>query len=924
MNSCLSEEVLQSFSARGLDAEQEAQVNAHVADCSDCRMVLAEFGRGLSGLAQSEPAAPEPARPLLRGSSLGRYLILEQVGSGGMGAVYGAYDAELDRRVALKLLHQSGGEQHRARLVQEARAMARLNHPNVAAIYGVESAGERLFVSMEFIVGETVRQWAARERRSVPEVLDVFLQAGRGLEAAHHAGLVHRDFKPDNIMVRPDARVSVLDFGLARAIGASVASEAAARPVSSSPLTQTGTVLGTLRYMPPEQRQGRPTDARADQFAFCVSLYETLHGALPGEPSTKTPSVPVALARGLQRGMAEHSADRYPDMHSLLLQLERVRAPTRRGQWAVVALLAVLAIAASVVVALRSRAAMCDGADDEVAQVWNPALATQLERAFADGRGGAVRTSLEAYGVEWTRAHRQACEATRLRGAQSEDLLDRRMLCLSTRKAALGATASLLAERGATAQGSAVMLAGLPRIADCADVRGLLETVPPPGDPAVRARLEQTRTSLARANALMALSRTDDAFAPSLDVLKAAEEVGYAPLLAEALLLRAFVLRSRGAPVEADVLARRAVLAAKEGRDARLEALAWGVLAENLGLMLRRASEAEWFYRVTEVSLRLLPDSELLEANRLRSYGQAHDLVGDLPTSIAAFQASIALYEKHLPLPLPGPLATTHRRLSESLVKAQRFEEAAVAVERAMRLAEHDTTGSSQLDRCLIQKGEVLRLWRRYDEAREPLVQGLALARKSGNVFSLSTALQAFAALERDVGNYPAARTLLQQSVSLVEAMPDPNPYLGQALGELGRVQLLSGERADAERSLRMAVRLFDRFGAKGVHETMPPRTALARVLLETGQQEEANSRLEQLVGFLAEDPASPVALAPMRFDLATVLWDSGGERRLEARSLAEAARDASLGALRSDVDHWLATHPPTGSTRAPTSSTPR
>ena len=121
-----------------------------------------------------------------------------------------------------------------------------------------------------------------------------------------------------------------------------------------------------------------------------------------------------------------------------------------------------------------------------------------------------------------------------------------------------------------------------------------------------------------------------------------------------------------------------------------------------------------------------------------------------------------------------------------------------------------------------------------------------------------------------------------------------------------------------------MAVRLFDRFGAKGVHETMPPRTALARVLLETGQQEEANSRLAQLVGFLAEDPASPVALAPMRFDLATVLWDSGGERRLEARSLAEAARDASLGALRSDVEHWLAAHPPTGPTRAPTSATRR
>jgi tetratricopeptide (TPR) repeat protein/predicted Ser/Thr protein kinase len=910
MSACVSEEVLQSFSERSLAVAEEAAVNAHVAKCGDCRMVLAELGKGLTTPPQSEPTAPEPARPLMRGSSLGRYLILEQVGAGGMGVVYSAYDAELDRRVALKVLRQRGGENQRPRLVQEARAMARLNHPNVAAIYGVEAAEDQLFVTMEFIVGETVRTWSERSPRTLAQILDVFLQAGRALEAAHHAGLVHRDFKPDNMMVRPDGRVSVLDFGLARATGTSVAAQAVGLESPDSTLTQTGTVVGTLRYMPPEQRLGLPTDARADQFAFCVSLHETLYGAPPGSPSKRNPAVPAALKRALEQGMAQDAAERHRDLHALLVQLERARAPARRLLWTLSVVLPLVALAGGVLWLQRSAAAACAGGAEELAQVWNPSLAARLEQAFADDRGAGVRRSLDAYQTEWLGAHRQACEATRVNRVQSEDLLDRRMLCLSTRKAALGAVAALLAERGASVQSSAVMLSGLPRISDCADARGLLETVPPPSDPGVRARLEQTRQALARVRGLMDLFRVDDALAPSLEVLQAAEQIGYPPLLAEALLARWNVLRSRGAPIEADALARRAVLAAKEGRDSKLEALAWAALADNLALMLRRMEEADWFYRVAEVSLRQVPESDLLEANRLRSYGQARSIAGDLSTSIDAFQKSIALYEKHRPLPLTGPLTTAHRRLSESLVKAHRYEEAEAEIRKAVDLAEHDAAGSSQLDRCFIQLGDVLRFRGKDAEARVALERGLALARKSSNTFSLSVAIQSLGSLERALGNLEASITWFQQSVSLVEPMPDPNPYLGQALGELGLSQLLIGERGDAERTLRKAVLLFDRFGARGAHETMPPRTALARVLLQTGQHAEAKSRLAQLVEFIDADRAHPFVLAPMRFDLAQVLWDSGTEHRAKARALGEAAHAASIGSEQAAVEKWLAAHP--------------
>ncbi len=902
MTTCPSEEALLAFSDRALDAHDAATVSTHVAGCSDCRMVLAELGKALTH-DETGPGEPEPPRPLVRGSSLGGYLILEQVGAGGMGVVYAAYDAELDRRVALKLLRQRRGSDDQARLIREARAMARLNHPNVAAIYGVETSGDALFVSMEFIVGETVRRWAEREPRTLEQVLDVFLQAGRGLEAAHHAGLVHRDFKPDNMMVRPDGRVSVLDFGLSRAVGTSVASPGGELARSATTLTQTGTVLGTLRYMPPEQRLGKPADARADQYAFCVSLHETLYGAPPGEPpARRVAAVPAALQRAIARGLAEDPNDRHPDMHALLLVLERVRSPARRT-WPAVVLAVLLAVAGSVVWQRRASAAACDGGADELAQAWPLDLAQGLTGA----RGAEVKAALDAYGAEWVAAHRQACEATRVHGGQSEELLDRRMLCLSARKAALGQTAALLASEGASLDRSAVVLAGLPRISDCADARGLLETVPPPGDPALRARLDETRQSLARVRALVDMYRPNDAVAASRAVVEEAEQLGYPPLLAEALLVRCSLIRLLGETLELEATAWRALFAAKEGRDAKLEAQAWLALADAQGLVLRRFAGAEWFFRGAEVSIRAVPDGELLEANRLRMYGQLHQLTGDLGTSIDAFQRSIALYEKRLPLPLPGPLALAYRRLSEALSSAQRYDEAEAAIRSAIRIAENDPTGSSALDRCVTTLGDILRRRRRFDEAREWMLRALDQARQSGTTFTIMPALESLGRLEHDAGRDAEAEKWFAQMVAITEPLPEPNPYLAMARGQLGMVLLSTGDVGEAERLLRKAVEGYERFGAKGDHETMQVRTALARLLVKTGQRAEAASNLAVLVGYLDADPASPVALAGMRFDLATVLWDAG--QREKARALAVAARDPSLGALRADIEQWLAAH---------------
>src|SRR5258707_610263 len=214
-----------------------------------------------------------------------------------MGVVYAAYDPELDRKVAVKLLRaeadtKSNARAAQARLLREAQAMARLSHPNVISVHDVGALGTQVFIAMEFVEGKTLTRWLKEKPLTPREIVQTFLQAGKGLAAAHAAGLVHRDFKPDNVLIGNDGRIKVLDFGLARAVE-DVVGDAPTLPPQvvasglSTPrqlearLTRSGAFLGTPAYMAPEQLLGKTIDARADQFSFCVALYEALYGERP-------------------------------------------------------------------------------------------------------------------------------------------------------------------------------------------------------------------------------------------------------------------------------------------------------------------------------------------------------------------------------------------------------------------------------------------------------------------------------------------------------------------------------------------------------------------------------------------------------------------------------------------------------------------
>jgi len=304
---------------------------------------------------------------LAAGTTVGRYQIVNHLGTGGMGVVYSAFDPELDRHVAIKVLGLSReSTSARARLLREAQALAKLSHPNVLTVFDVGTFDDNVFIAVELVAGQTLRDWLDTKRTQT-EVINVLIAAGRGLAAAHKADLVHRDFKPENMVIGDDGRVRVIDFGLACAPGVDIIGSPEEEPgtvASPISLTRTGTIVGTPAYMSPEHHIGGDISAKSDQFSFCVCLYEALYGQRPfndddllelvrsiDEQSLRVAPVDsrvsARLRRILLRGLSRDPRARYPSMNALLDDLAQPPRWPRRLALAVTAVAGVaLAIAA--------------------------------------------------------------------------------------------------------------------------------------------------------------------------------------------------------------------------------------------------------------------------------------------------------------------------------------------------------------------------------------------------------------------------------------------------------------------------------------------------------------------------------------------------------------------------------------------------
>ncbi len=382
---CLDDNVASEFVSGALPPGSLTRVEQHLAKCRDCRgLVAALAGTDDHDDSQARTRKHDrhevseltkhPTRSYTVGDRVGRYLVLSTLGAGGMGVVFAAYDPQLDRKVALKLLRTGlnlSSKEARARLRREAQAIAQLSHPNVVGVYDVGATEDGdLYIAMEFVEGDTLTTWLKKWPRTWREIIDVFLQAGRGLLAAHGSGLLHRDFKPDNVLVGGDGRVRVTDFGLARSVmtpdeGTRERTDMTALQVE---LTATGAVLGTPRYMPPEQLTGPDIDARADQFSFCVALYEALYGAHPladgtsvamleqgieASPPPEGSKVPVVIGKVVSRGLLRDPKKRYPTMAALIAELAPRPERSRFKVGAVVLAAALLVGGAAAAVLIR-------------------------------------------------------------------------------------------------------------------------------------------------------------------------------------------------------------------------------------------------------------------------------------------------------------------------------------------------------------------------------------------------------------------------------------------------------------------------------------------------------------------------------------------------------------------------------------------
>jgi tRNA A-37 threonylcarbamoyl transferase component Bud32 len=491
---------------------------------------------------------------------IGRFAILRKLGQGGMGVVFLAYDEHLDRKLALKLLQRARDPyRSRARLTREAQALARLSHPNVVGIHEIGEHDGQIYIAMEYVRGRTLRRWLDTQPRPWREVVAVLLQAGRGLEAAHAAGLVHRDFKPDNVLVGDDGRVRVVDFGLVRAdelstqesahessLEASLSSSAD-RPLTHA-LTQTGAILGTPIYMPLEQHLGGGADALGDQYSFCFTAWEALHGRRPFSGDTQTQliealranaivepgsdwpraaQIPRSLRADLERGLDADPRKRWSSLGELLDRLEAALASRRRAP---TAMLAAGVIAATFALGLAAASTdedartqpQCELGLELLAGTWDADAATRVHDSFtatglpyADEAEQVVRSRLDAWAAEWVFVQRRACVATRVDKLASEQLLDRRSACLGDRRAEVAGLVAVLRTADArVVERSGVLLDRLPDPYACehSTVLGLTGSAAPAEAPEnARAALLAAREQLGQVRALRTAGRGDDA-----------------------------------------------------------------------------------------------------------------------------------------------------------------------------------------------------------------------------------------------------------------------------------------------------------------------------------------------------------------------------------------------------------------------------
>ncbi len=813
------------------------------------------FAKGSLAKGSAAKRAKRTTTAIESGTKIGRFLVTGELGAGGMGVVYAAYDPKLDRKVAIKMLHEGISTTHRSRLEREARAMAKLTHPNVVSVHEVGEFENRLFVAMEFVDGKTLRDWLTQDAPDKKQIMAVMIDAGRGLAAAHAADMVHRDFKPDNVLVGRDGRTRVSDFGLVTPVGSEtideeVAPAPAAGQLSASALTQVGTIMGTPLYMAPEQHRGESADHRADQFSFCVTLWEALYEHTPYSAKSYEALVenvtagrllaPANANKGpswirsiLTKGLSVKPAERYESMDALLRALANDPWQFRRRVALAVAGLAITGAAAAVLIfkgGASDAGAVCQGAQAQIDNVWTAERRAEIAEAFrASDVQGAMDTfafsekRLDSYGQEWVKLRTQSCEATHVHKEQGANLFANSMSCFDRRLMGYRSVIQLFAN----APNEPVITNARKTVGGLADLNACLSRselelgVGLPDDPIAQAEIREIMEAFEAVKRHDLRSEYKVALEKSAPLIERAIAVDYPPIEAELLTANAGLQQTLGDFDSAEKTLRQAASAAARANDDTMVANVW-IRVLDLLVQQGRLDEALNMETVALTSAARVP-------NELGLQARLQNTLGGIYVAKARYDDAFVAYEKAL-----GHLRATgdaeHPALAPAISNLglanwyrgdiasakQSFEEALEILLRDFG-PDHSQVAYARKnigdlaiqlgndEDALVHYQEVLRIWT------------ATLGPEHAN---LGYAYEQLARISQRSGDIKTALTLVDKTIAVREAaLGAGHPLIVQSLSVAIEVFLAEGtpegiERAEA--AIVRALQIIDTLGEPG------------------------------------------------------------------------------------------------------------
>jgi tetratricopeptide (TPR) repeat protein/predicted Ser/Thr protein kinase len=778
--------------------------------------------------------APSPDT-LRRGTTLGRYVLVDPLGRGGMGTVYSAWDTQLKRRIALKVVHRFEGDAALEHALAEARALAKVRHPNVVAIHEVAREGDMVFLAMTQVEGPRLREWATTASR--PDLLAVLGQCGRGLAAIHRAGLAHRDFKPDNVVVESGPtgpQAIVIDFGLATATSSH---ETTSQPPATDGVVPTGEGrmwAGTPAYMAPECfEDDAGGSVAADQWAFALSWVELLTGQRPSRAACDSGALAISdarLRRPLARALATDPAARWPDLDALVDALGAARGRPRSRRLVVGA----LAVASAASVWAWRGAPSCERqAIDAAAQTWNDATRRDLQPALASLEPTAAEHLLQdvdAWSSEWTDAYAQTCAAEQLEAAAG--------WCLQDSRASVSALLQL-ASSSADAR-SVVGLSGvLPRLSSPASCRDESLASQPQPSAEDRQRFATARTLAERARVHELAGQLDEA----AELIAAAwQQTEDAPALVRApmALRRASVFQRQGDLAAAATTGVAAMKLAAEAGDDALVALTSLVHAETLTKQAK-GDALQQHLEYAEIAVARAPTSPRLEALLHFARGRAFEIGGDPASSLASHERALAIREADV----PGSVYVADARVNVAVALGElgELDEALAQItEAAAEYEAHFGPRHPTLGHVCVVKGLQLSRLGRIDEAQATLTGCIALVEAAtGNDdddIAFASTLQGM--LYAQGGDYPTARPAFERALAVRLRTRGPDhPETAIAHTNLANILSALGQIDDAREHLDAAQRIVAAsFG--------PTSVRMAGVLSGRAQLEAANGDAEE------------------------------------------------------------------------------